>query len=147
MHVRANPRGVLFRYGPQPKPLLSAARSGHLSNVSAMRIARAEKRRYRDNTDQDANRKSFAAMRKWREKKARAGMPAPRGIKRRSDYCTTNVSFVECTKLAEPELNWPVTVRLYEPAGVPPPLPPELLPPPQADHIITSESTHSKSSP
>ena len=60
-------------------------------------------------------------------------------------HCTTNVSFVECTKLAEPELNWPVTVKLYEPGGVPlPPLPVLLDPPPQADQVIARQSTHTR---
>jgi len=29
-----------------------------------------------------------------------------------NNYCTTRVSFVECTKLAEPELKVPITVKL-----------------------------------
>ena len=62
-------------------------------------------------------------------------------------YCTTKVSFVECTKLLEPDAKLPVTVKLYEPGGVPPPLLPELLLlPPLADHIITTQSMQGKSS-
>ena len=30
----------------------------------------------------------------------------------RSNYCTTSVSFAECTKLADPELKVPTTVKL-----------------------------------
>lgn len=57
------------------------------------------------------------------------------------------MSFEEWTKLAEPEVKVPTTVKLYVPAGVIPPPFPMLVPPPQPDHIIDVMSTHKRATP
>jgi hypothetical protein len=62
-------------------------------------------------------------------------------------YFTTRVSFVAWANVVEPELNVPVTVRLYVPAGVPPvPLfPPP--PPPQDDKTLAMRNKQANANP
>jgi hypothetical protein len=61
-------------------------------------------------------------------------------------YFTTRVSFVAWVNVVDPELNVPVTVRLYVPAGVPPvPLFPP--PPPQEDKILAIRNKQANANP
>ena len=61
----------------------------------------------------------------------------------RVSYCTTIVRFVLWVRLADPEANVPVTVRVYVFAGVLPPL--LLLFPPQP--AITKQTIPSNAAP